>query len=201
VGIQTLNPLVASTIGRASDPERELETIDFLARRSSAIVHADLIAGLPGESCASFARGFDLLRSVRPTEIQLGILKRLPGTPIARHDGPFGMCYSPRPPYEVESTAAMSREELDSIKNAARFWELIVNRGHFDDLIPALLPAGEGGFEAFAALSANLLRGFGRNWGIDRKALRSALEGIPPTKPRESRTGEVPALAGFPRIM
>lgn len=176
VGIQTFNPEVARTIGRPSDPEKELEVLDFLRRRTNAVVHADLIAGLPGEDFASFGRGFDRLWAVRPGEIQLGILKRLPGAPIARHDGPYGMRYAPRPPYEVTETAALGRDELERLKNFARFWELIVNRGHFDVYLPRLLPEGAGAFDRFLALSDRLLARFGRNWGIDRSALRAELE-------------------------
>lgn len=176
VGIQTFNPEVARTIGRPSDPEKELEVLDFLRRSTNAVVHADLIAGLPGEDFASFARGFDRLWAVRPGEIQLGMLKRLPGAPIARHDGPYGMRYAPRPPYEVAETAALGREELGRLKNFARFWELIVNRSHFDAYLPRLLPEGPGAFDRFLALSDRLLARFGRNWGIDRLALRAELE-------------------------
>ncbi len=176
VGIQTLNPAVAATIGRPSDPARELETLVFLGQRTNATVHADLIAGLPGESLDSFARGFDLLWSARPSEIQLGILKRLPGTPIARHDLPFGMRYSPDPPYEVIASAAMDEAGLGALKNFARFWELVVNRGHFDDLVPRLLPEGGTAFGRFLGIANALVGRFGRNWGIDRKELRAALE-------------------------
>ena len=41
-----------------------------------------VIFGLPGETLASFAAGFDRLYSLRPHEIQLGLLKRLRGTPM-----------------------------------------------------------------------------------------------------------------------
>jgi hypothetical protein len=74
------------------------------------------------------------------------------------------------------STAALPGPDLDRIKNLARFWELIVNRGAFNDLIPALLPNGEPVFWRFLALSDRLLEQFGRNWGIDRRELRAALE-------------------------
>ncbi|MDR1249451.1 MAG: B12-binding domain-containing radical SAM protein, partial [Treponema sp.] len=106
LGIQTLNPRTAVLIGRPGDPERDLEALDFLRRETNAIVHADLIAGLPGEDLRSFAQGFDRLRQVRPAEIQLGILKLLPGTALSRHAGPWGMRFNPRPPYEVLETAA-----------------------------------------------------------------------------------------------
>ncbi|MDR3166718.1 MAG: DUF4080 domain-containing protein [Treponema sp.] len=176
VGIQTFNPETAALIGRSSDPEGELEVLRFLREGTHAIVHADLIAGLPGEDLASFAQGFDRLWAVRPTEIQPGILKRLPGTPLSRQDKDWDMVYSPQPPYEVLETAVLPVRDLDRLKNFARFWELIVNRGAFPDLAPALFPEGKPVFGPFMALSDWLLERFGRNWGIDRKELRAALE-------------------------
>ncbi|MDR2363113.1 MAG: radical SAM protein [Spirochaetaceae bacterium] len=176
IGIQTFNHETSRLINRPGDPEQELEVLGFLREKTQAIVHADLIAGLPGEGLASFAQGFDRLWRVRPAEIQVGILKGLPGTPILRHNGPWGMVYDPDPPYEVQETAALPRPDLDRIRNFARFWELIVNRGAFDDLVPALLPQGAPAFRRFLALSDRLLKRFGRNWGIDRRELRAALE-------------------------
>ncbi|GHV92804.1 hypothetical protein AGMMS50268_33070 [Spirochaetia bacterium] len=176
VGIQTFNSNTADLINRPSSPEKELETLKFLRQKTKAIVHADLIAGLPGEDMASFGKGFDLLWQARPTEIQLGILKLLPGTPIARHTAACGMVYAPEPPYEVMETAALPAADLDRIKNFARFWELIVNRGVFPDLVPMLFPEGQPVFNRFMALSDTLLGRFGRNWGIDRSELRGAVE-------------------------
>jgi radical SAM superfamily enzyme YgiQ (UPF0313 family) len=139
-GIQTLNPRIAALIGRPADSEKELAVLDFLRKNSPAIVHADLIAGLPGEDLASFASGFDRLWAVRPAEIQLGILKCLPGTPLSRHTKAWGMKYASAPPYEVLESAALPQKDLDRVKNFARFWERIVNRGQFTALLPALLP-------------------------------------------------------------
>ncbi len=175
VGIQTFDPETARRIHRPSNPPLELEVLDFLRRKTGALVHADLIAGLPGEGLAGFAAGFDLLWAARPTELQLGILKRLPGTPLARHDREWGMHYSPEPPYEVIETSALKAAELNRIKNFARFWELVVNRGHFDALVPRLIPDGAGAFARFMTISDRLLARFGKNWGIDRALLRAAL--------------------------
>lgn len=173
VGIQTLNPQVARTIGRPSDPEKELETLEFLRLRTRAIVHADLIAGLPGETMESFAQGFNRLWAARPTEIQVGILKKLPGTPLVQHDEGYGMRYSDEAPYEVLETGAWKADDMVRIKNFARFWELIINRGHFDDLVPSLL--SDDAFGDFMRISEGLLRRFGKSWGIDRGDMRSAL--------------------------
>ncbi|GHV76726.1 B12-binding domain-containing radical SAM protein [Spirochaetia bacterium] len=175
LGIQTLNPQTALLIGRPGDPERELETLDFLRRETNAIVHADLIAGLPGEDMQSFAQGFDRLWKVRPAEIQLGILKCLSGTAINRHIEPYGMRFNPKPPYEVLETAAIPERDMERIKNFARFWELIVNRGTFETIIDQFFPPQAPVFDLFMALSDRLFKRFGRNWGIDRRELRRAI--------------------------
>ncbi|MDR2718117.1 MAG: B12-binding domain-containing radical SAM protein [Treponema sp.] len=181
IGIQTLNPDVAARIGRPSEPERELAAITLLREKTHAIIHADLIAGLPGEDMASFGRGFDLLWAALSslftdggsfTEIQLGILKLLPGTAIVRHNAAYGMCYNSLPPYEVMETAAMPAGDLDRLKNFARFWELIVNRG----LINIRQHCGNSPvFNQFMTLADSLLARFGRNWGIDKKELHEAV--------------------------
>jgi hypothetical protein len=196
LGIQTFNPVAASLIGRASDPERELETLGFLCRNTNAIIHADLIAGLPGEDIASFANGFDRLwqalssrnagygkgrgSAAAPTEkprteIQLGILKRLPGTPIARHDKTFAMRYAADPPYEVQETSAISAGDLGRLRNFARFWELIVNRGNYPVFTARFLSPDRPAFARFMELADRLLAHFGRNWGIDSKELKAFL--------------------------
>jgi hypothetical protein len=176
VGIQTFNQKTATLIGRSSNPERELEVLRFLKEKTKALVHADLIAGLPGENLDSFAKGFDRLWTVQPTEIQLGILKCLPGAPISRHNKTYGMVYAKDPPYEVLETADLPAPDLARIKNFARFWELIVNRGAFAGLVPILFPKGAAVFARFMALSDWLFKRFDRNWGIDRKELQAALE-------------------------
>jgi hypothetical protein len=182
IGIQTLNPQVAALINRPGDGEAALELLRFLGGQTRAIIHADLIAALPGEDAASFAEGFDRLwlalsgpagAGDRRFEIQPGILKLLPGTPLARHRGPYGMVFSSAPPYEALSAGALPGPELDRIKNFARFWEILVNRRPFPEL--PIAPAGEKVFWRFMELSDKLLARFGRNWGIDKWELRTAV--------------------------
>jgi len=186
LGIQTFNTQARSLLQMSGKIDEELKTLEFLTKKTNAILHVDLIAGLPGEDLASFKNGFDRLWQVLSKqgedktsngffEIQLGILKCLPGTPITRHNEAYKMKYSSAPPYEVIETGALSATELDRIKNFARFWELIVNRAPFPALIPVLLPVREPVFERFMLLSDKLLEHFGRNWGIDRSELQSFL--------------------------
>ena len=55
----------------------------------------------------------DRLHALGPHEIQVGILKRLKGTPIRRHTKAFEMTYSPLPPFEIMRTSVLSYEELN----------------------------------------------------------------------------------------
>ena len=177
IGIQTLNEDTASRISRPSNPEKELEAIRLLRKETNAVIHADLIAGLPGESLASFGKGFDRLwdamndnaGGVSRNEIQLGILKLLPGTPISRHNKEFGMRFNPLPPYEIEENSSISATDMRRIKNMARFWELIVNRG-------LVKVTEQPVFEKFMAVSDALMAHFGRNWGIDKEELAVKLK-------------------------
>ncbi|MDH4216518.1 MAG: B12-binding domain-containing radical SAM protein, partial [Gallionella sp.] len=91
VGIQTLNPDVQKLISRKQDNAKSEENLRWLHEESHAHIHVDLIVGLPGEDVASIARGFDRLIALKQQEIQVGVLKRLRGTPIIRHAETYGM--------------------------------------------------------------------------------------------------------------
>ena len=62
---------------------------------------------------------------------QVGILKRLRGTPIVRHDDEYRMIYAPHPPYEILSTRDISFEQMQRMRRFARYWDIIANSGHF----------------------------------------------------------------------
>src|SRR5213075_1027517 len=106
----------AELISRRQDNDKLADNLRFLREHSGVHVHADLIVGLPGEDLASFGRGFDRLVALRPQEIQVGLLKRLRGTPIVRHDAEFRMVYSPHAPYEVLQTAAIDFATMQRLK-------------------------------------------------------------------------------------
>jgi radical SAM superfamily enzyme YgiQ (UPF0313 family) len=138
VGVQTFNPEVAELIRRRQDCARLEDNFHFLREQTGVHIHADLIVGLPGESLESFAAGFDRLVALRPQEIQVGILKRLRGTPITRHDMEWGMVYSPRAPYEVLQTKFMDFTTMQKLRRFARYWDLVNNSGNFVETTPLL---------------------------------------------------------------
>jgi radical SAM superfamily enzyme YgiQ (UPF0313 family) len=155
VGIQTFNETVAKLISRRQDNTKVAENLTWLRSETGVHIHADLIAGLPGEDLASFAAGFDRLVALRPQEIQLGILKRLRGTPIVRHDADWGMVYSPIAPYEVLQTRLMDFPTLQRLRHFARYWDLIANSGNFVETTP-LIWGDASPFDSFMALSDHL---------------------------------------------
>jgi radical SAM superfamily enzyme YgiQ (UPF0313 family) len=138
VGIQTFNDDVAQLISRRQDNVKVAENFAFLREQTGVHVHADLIVGLPGEDLDSFAAGFDRLVAMRPQEIQVGLLKRLRGTPIVRHDESWGMVYSPNPPYEILQTRLIDFATMQRMRRFARYWDLIANSGNFIETTPMI---------------------------------------------------------------
>lgn len=165
VGIQTLNPEVEQLISRRQEHDRIIENLRFLREQTGVHVHADLIVGLPGEDVASFAAGFDRLVAMRPQEIQVGLLKRLRGTPIVRHDAAWEMVYSAAPPYEVLATKLIDFATMQQLRRFARYWDMIANSGNFIETLPLVWGAGSP-FAGFAALSEALHAAEGRAHGI-----------------------------------
>jgi hypothetical protein len=172
VGVQSLNDDVCARISRQQDVARLEDNLRFVRDQTGVHVHADLIVGLPGEDLASFGRGFDRLVAMRPQEIQVGILKRLRGTPIVRHDAEWGMIYSPTPPYEVLRTAHVNFADMQRMRRFARYWDLVANSGNFSRSTPLIWhasaegTAGDSPFESFLRLSDWLFAQVGRHHAI-----------------------------------
>jgi radical SAM superfamily enzyme YgiQ (UPF0313 family) len=138
VGIQTFNEDVAKLISRRQDNAKAEENLRWLREETGVHVHADLIVGLPGEDVVSFAAGFDRLVALGPQEIQVGSLKRLRGTPIARHDREWAMVYSPHPPCEILQTKLIDFSTMQRLRRFARYWDLVANSGNFVETTPLL---------------------------------------------------------------
>lgn len=139
VGVQSFNEIVQHTISRRQDNAATEANLRWLLAHSHAHLHADLIFGLPGETLQSFADGFDRLLAIGPHEIQLGILKRLRGTPIARHTQAHGMVYDTAPPYTVQHTGVVDADTMQRFTRFTRYWDLLANSGRFAQTLALLL--------------------------------------------------------------
>ncbi len=131
VGIQTLNPKILDNINRRMDLLKVKKNLEFLENESKAHLHVDLIVGLPGESIESFANNLNKLKQMVNCEIQIGILKKLSGTTLHRHDQKYGMIYSDKPPYDILQNNHFSFDMIQKMKRFARFWDLVYNSGNF----------------------------------------------------------------------
>lgn len=151
IGIQSFNPEVQNLISRKQDNQKSMENLRWLREQSTAHLHTDLIFGLPLEDLTSFGEGFNQLVSLKPHEIQVGILKRLRGTPIIRHTDEFGMVYNPQPPYNILQTSQVDFITLQAMNRFARYWDMIGNSGRFEKTLPLLLETRA--FERFWTLS------------------------------------------------
>lgn len=174
VGVQTFDVQVQQRISRKQDNDQTEANLRWLLAHSHAHIHADLIFGLPGETLASFAAGFDRLYALGPHEIQLGLLKRLRGTPIARHTEPHGMVYDSAPPYTVQQTAVVDAQSVQPFQRLARYWDLVANSGRFTRTCKLLLQ-GESAFAAFAEWSDWLWNALQRTTQVSPEQLTDAL--------------------------
>jgi hypothetical protein len=178
----------SKNISRRQDLTKLADNLDFLRDDTGIHVHADLIVGLPGESIECFGRGFDRLVALRPHEIQVGILKRLRGTPIVRHDTEWQMVYSANPPYEILQNKLISFSDMQRMRRFARFWDLVANSGSFVETTPRLwqqaqtvseaadrLEEKTSPFGAFLAFSDWLYSRLGRQHGIALDRLAESL--------------------------
>ena len=166
VGIQTFDEAVSKNISRRQDYAKLADNFHFLREKTGVHIHADLIVGLPGETIESFGAGFDRLIALRPQEIQVGILKRLRGTPIVRHDKAFGMVYSASPPYEILRNKLIDFEAMQRLRRFSRYWDLIGNSGNFVEAVPLLWRESASPFAIFLRLSDWLFQRVGRHHGI-----------------------------------
>ena len=176
IGVQSFNVEVQQRISRQQDNDKTEANLRWFLEHSHAHLHCDLIFGLPGESLQSFAAGFDRLHRIGPHEIQLGILKRLRGTPVARHTDAFAMVYDPQPPYSVQQTGAVDAATVQAFTRFARYWDLIANSGRFQQTLVLLLATRPpSAFEAFRVFADWLWRGTGQTSGFSPEALVDAL--------------------------
>jgi len=154
IGIQTFNPEVQARISRRQNNDQAKANLVWIREHTNAYIHADLIFGLPGESVESFASSFNQLHQLQPHEIQVGILKRLKGSPIIRHTAEHELVFNPNPPFSIVSSDTVDYSAVQFVNRFARYWDLIGNSGRFKACLPLLL--ADSPFERFATITQAL---------------------------------------------
>jgi hypothetical protein len=83
---------------------------------------------LPYENATQFIYSFHRLFEIAPVEIQLGILKGLPGTLLFLQSKALDMHFDSKPPYTIQHTPWMSESDLQRMEWAALGVEKTYNR-------------------------------------------------------------------------
>ncbi len=169
IGIQSFDPVVQARVSRRQKNDIAALNLDWLRTQTSAHLHVDLIAGLPGEDMATFASGFDRLVKLAPHEIQFGILKRLRGAPIARHTEAFGLRFNPDPPYNILATDAIDFTTMQRLVRFSRYWDIVANSGRYTRSLALLL--GDDAFANFLVFSDWLYAETGQTHALAQERL------------------------------
>ncbi len=126
-GIQSLRKNVLEKSGRKGKLADALDGLQFLCTLETMETHADLIAGLPLYSLSEIFEDVRTLAHYGAGEIQLELLKLLPGTAMRRDAEMLGIRYSPFPPYEVLETGEITVDELQTARLLSRLLDGFYN--------------------------------------------------------------------------
>lgn len=126
-GIQSLNEDVLCNCARKGTSAKAIEGLSFLLGLQKYEVHTDFIAGLPEYSFNMLINDVKRMIHIAPHEIQLELLKLLPGTYFFNNSKELGIKSSPQPPYEVLETESISYKELSKCKVLSKIIEYWYN--------------------------------------------------------------------------
>ncbi len=173
-GVQTFDTTIAERIGRRQDTIKVELNLRRLVEETGAHLHTDLIVGLPGQDIRSIGESFDRLIGIGVHEIQVGILKRLRGAPISRHDRKWEMVYNPSPPYDILRNSTIDYPTMQRLKRFSRYFDLVFNSGNFGSFAPLIWHDGKP-FERFMELTDWLFDRTGRTVSISLDNLSKLL--------------------------
>jgi len=129
-GLQSTNEQTLAAVCRHIDPTRVIENVRRVHALGNIHVHLDLIAGLPFESYARFARSFDDAYGSCDL-LQLGFLKLLHGTPLRRSAEEYGYVSLPNPPYTVLQSRWITYGEMTRLSRIAEVLDRYLESGRF----------------------------------------------------------------------
>lgn len=151
-GIQTVNSAVSANCQRKSDWNKAKPMLQALRERTQVCLHADLLAGLPGETYRSLLHSLDELAECFPHEIQLGLLKILPHTPMQDIARQRAYSWMDQPPYQILSSDKLSFDQVARLYDLSRIINLYWNKQEFPSLWKGLLHSGHRASQLFLRL-------------------------------------------------
>ncbi len=138
-GMQSLDDRVIEVCGRIGSNEKALEGLKKLCKMDNFETHTDLIAGLPHYTLEAIFHDVRELSLLCAGEIQLELLKLLPGTKMRHESEELGIKYNPQPPYEVLETPAISLLELDRARLLSKLIDKFYNAKGWQNITRRLI--------------------------------------------------------------
>ncbi|MBQ8432216.1 MAG: B12-binding domain-containing radical SAM protein [Clostridia bacterium] len=151
-GLQSTNPKTLEATSRHIRAEQVIAAVGRIHAMGNIHVHLDLIAGLPYEDYASFARSFDDAYGCCDL-LQLGFLKLLYGTPLRENMADYGYVCLPDPPYTVLQSKWITYPQMQRLSRIAEVLERYLESGRFSHTLFYLTPRMPSPFAFWEGLS------------------------------------------------
>jgi radical SAM superfamily enzyme YgiQ (UPF0313 family) len=113
IGIQTVNQKANLEVSRKQNFDKTAAVIKQLD--DIIEMHLDLIVGLPLDEWEDIKFSFESVFALHPSELQLGFLKFLRGTPVRDKHEKYGYEFDPNPPYQIIKSDFLSAHQLEQI--------------------------------------------------------------------------------------
>lgn len=126
IGIQTVNQKANLEVSRKQNFEKTKKVIEQLHHKIE--MHLDLIVGLPLDYWEDIKYSFEEVFKIFPSELQLGFLKFLKGTPVRLKYESHGYLFDPEPPYQIIESKYLSKHELHQISMLEEVLEIYWNK-------------------------------------------------------------------------
>lgn len=154
IGVQSTNEITIREIHRTMKLELLKDIVRKIQGGENIHEHLDLIAGLPYEDYATFAKSFDEIYALKPNQLQLGFLKVLKGSYMYEHAAEYEIVYHAKTPYEVMKTKWLSFDDVLKIKQVEEMLEVYYNSGQFEITMKVMEPLFESAFAMFQEFGA-----------------------------------------------
>lgn len=130
-GLQSFEEQAYKEAGRCSSLAHTQRGLKALCQLENIEVHSDLIAGLPGTTLQTLADDLHKLTALRPHEIQLEVLKILPGTPLTKRKE---LISAPHAPYELLQSDQMNFRQLAISMEWSKMYDWYYNHSPWQPL-------------------------------------------------------------------
>ncbi len=148
-GMQSLSDEVIEACGRIGSNKAAIAGLERLCRIPKFETHADLIAGLPHYTLPQIFSDVRRLSIIGAHEIQLELLKLLPGTKMRREAAENGIKYAPSAPYEVLETPAITIDELDRARLLSKLIDKFYNAKGWQEVTRTMINENSSFLEEF----------------------------------------------------